>query len=559
MYKSFFGLNRNPFELSPDPFFLCPLGKSEESLATIHYAVTRRKGFVVLTGEVGTGKTLMIRYLCDLWKERQIPFAHVTAPRLSVTDFLSYVTFDLGIKVNEPTKGDLLRALYGFLVAQFEKGLTTILIVDEAHQTTRAVLEEIRVLTNFETAHEKLLQILLVGQPELDKKLDSFALRQLKQRIAIRCELEPLREKETGRYIEHRLRLGGANTQASTIFPADTVRAIHRYSSGIPRLVNSICEQALVAAYARQLLIVPVEIIHAVASYFRLEPGPDLGTTENVGMLEPEGNSTAVHPEPAAYAPVEKVLDLNTAFSQGPTAEAVPANHPLLSILAIGPREQSHVEDLPTTASVTDVSATETDRPASVAGADNNAETYVAAQSRMARDGSDPIEPWHEELSRDSNDTAPRLTTDTGQAPPRKASHEGSRLPPPSGTAVHAKAAMSWQRRSLISAGTIVLFVAGAGVVLFRSHVVGNAASTPAPGTEEPAMNTQGENSASQMEPSSAPPETTEHGAKTKAMGGRGSKHKRFAPRVASPDLAVPPPSNSNAPASSERSEPMHP
>jgi len=291
MYKTFFGLNRNPFELSPDPSFLCPLGKSEEALASIYHAVERRKGFVVLTGEVGTGKTLTVRYLCELWKDRQIPFANVIGPRLSVTDFLSYVAFDLGIKISESSKGNLLRALYQFLLTQFEKGLTTVLIVDEAHQLPGAVLEEIRLLTNFETAQEKLLQILLVGQPELETKLDSFELRQLKQRIAIRCQLEPFTEDETRRYIERRLTLAGASSQASSIFPLETVRGIYRYSTGVPRLVNSICEQALVAAYARQIHVVPAEMVDEVAEYFRLRPVLDLRRMKHaVASLETAKN-----------------------------------------------------------------------------------------------------------------------------------------------------------------------------------------------------------------------------------------------------------------------------
>ena len=170
--------------------------KSKDALASISDAIRQRKGFVVMTGEVGTGKTLVLRCLFELWEREEIPFAYFIGPRLSTIDFLSYITFELGINVAEPSKGNLLRALYGFLLAQFEKGLTTVLIIDEAHQMPRSVLEEIRLLTNFETAQQKLVQIVLVGQPELDKKLDSVELRSLKQRIAVRCQLEPLREEE---------------------------------------------------------------------------------------------------------------------------------------------------------------------------------------------------------------------------------------------------------------------------------------------------------------------------------------------------------------------------
>jgi general secretion pathway protein A len=280
MYKAFFGLHVSPFELSPDPFFMVSSEKSKEALASISGAVGRRKGFVVMTGEVGTGKTLILRCLFELWEREQIPFAYFIGPRLSTTDFLSYINFELGITVEEPTKGNLLRALYGFLLAQFEKGLTTVLVIDEAHQIPRSVLEEIRLLTNFETSQQKLIQIVLAGQPELDKKLDSPELRSLKQRIAVRCTLEPLRADEIRNYIERRLVLAGADVQVATIFPAETVKAIYCYSQGIQRLVNNICDQALVAACAQHLRVVPIGVIDEVASRFRLEPTPGLKQTE---------------------------------------------------------------------------------------------------------------------------------------------------------------------------------------------------------------------------------------------------------------------------------------
>jgi general secretion pathway protein A len=192
MDQDFFGINRSPFDLSPDPSFMWPTSTTREALASITYAVAFHKGFIVLTGEVGTGKTMVVRSLFDFWKSQGIAFANIFAPRLSVTDFLIMATSDLGIKVTEFSKATLLQALYGFLTNQFQKGLTTVLVIDEAHQLSTDVLEEIRMLTNVETNQQKLVQVLLVGQPELDRKLDSFELRQLKQRIAVRCQLEPL-------------------------------------------------------------------------------------------------------------------------------------------------------------------------------------------------------------------------------------------------------------------------------------------------------------------------------------------------------------------------------
>jgi general secretion pathway protein A len=272
MYEEFFGLISSPFQLSPDPFFMIPSEKSQEALASIYGAIRLRKGFVVMTGEVGTGKTLVLRCLMERLEREETPFAYFIGPRLSTVDFLSYIAFELGLSVPEPSKGNLLRALYVFLLSQFEKGFTTVLIVDEAHQMPRSVLEEIRLLTNFETAQQKLAQIVLVGQPELDKKLDTVELRSLKQRIAVRCHLEPLRAEDIGLYIERRLELAGAGSQAATLFPPESVQAIYSYSQGIPRLVNSICDQALTAACARQIRVVPVEVIKSVASHFRLEP-----------------------------------------------------------------------------------------------------------------------------------------------------------------------------------------------------------------------------------------------------------------------------------------------
>jgi len=318
MYKDFFGLSRNPFELSPDPSFRCCTEKSNAALASIMYAIANRKGFVVMTGDVGTGKTLIVRSLFEWWKSQGIAFANIFAPKLPVIDFLINATSDLGIKVTEPTKGNLLRAFYGFLVTQFQKGLTTVLVIDEAHQMPTAVLEEIRMLTNVETNQQKLVQVLLVGQPELDRKLDSFELRQLKQRIAVRCRLEPLTEEETRNYIQRRLNLAGANSQANTIFPAETVDVVHRYSRGIPRLINSICDHALVAAYTLQLRVVPVEIIEEVASLFRLDPAPDPKQTEKPLSLADQTEKSVPdeswHAVPSLKVSAMKVPDPDTSL-----------------------------------------------------------------------------------------------------------------------------------------------------------------------------------------------------------------------------------------------------
>jgi general secretion pathway protein A len=270
MYKAFFNLKRNPFEITPDPSFLFPTGRHNEALAALYYGVRRHKGFVVLTGEVGTGKTLLLRCLLQLLKQSaDVKYAYVFNGRLTPLEFLQYIAGDLGLPASGKNKSELLLQLAAYVVARGERKLTTVLVVDEAHHLSEEILEEIRLLTNLETAEEKLLQILLVGQPELDDKLDSMDLRQLKQRIAVRSHLAALDANETKGYIECRLQLAGS-AEPGKIFPAETVAAVHRHSRGIPRLINTICENGLIAAYARQSASVTPEMIDTIAADFRL-------------------------------------------------------------------------------------------------------------------------------------------------------------------------------------------------------------------------------------------------------------------------------------------------
>lgn len=271
MYKKFFGLTRSPFDISPDPYFLFPTPRHNEALASIVHGVIRRKGFMVLSGEVGTGKTLMVRCLLELLRTRGVASANVFNPRLRPKEFLHYVIGDLGMNpASVDNKGTLLLQLYNYLIARQHKNQTTVLIVDEAQNMDVELLEEIRLLTNLETAQQKLIQIVLVGQPELDQKLDSPQLRQLKQRITLRCSLESLEEVETRAYIWQRLKRAGMTFEAVLIFPPATVASIHDYSKGIPRLINIVCENALIQAYAQQSKTVTEEIIDEVANDLRL-------------------------------------------------------------------------------------------------------------------------------------------------------------------------------------------------------------------------------------------------------------------------------------------------
>ena len=269
MYKSFYSLKRNPFDITPDPSFLFPTNRHNEALAALYYGVRRHKGFVVLTGEVGTGKTVLLHYVLQLFKQsKDVAYAYIFNGRLSPVEFLQYVASDLGLPAGTKNKGELLLQIAHYVIGRSQRGLTTALVVDEAHHLSAEILEEIRLLSNLETPQEKLLQILLVGQPELDEKLDSVSLRQLKQRIALRSHLLPLSSDETKGYIESRLQLAGSPF-ASSVFPPETIAAVYQHSQGLPRLINTICENALIAAYARQMRSVSPEIIDNIATDFR--------------------------------------------------------------------------------------------------------------------------------------------------------------------------------------------------------------------------------------------------------------------------------------------------
>jgi general secretion pathway protein A len=272
MYKTFYQLARNPFDLTPDPVCFVPTSRHNEALAALYHGVRNHKGFIVVTGEVGTGKTLLLRCLINVLKDSQdINFAYVFNGRLSPTEFLQYILADFGLNVAGKNKYELLLDMGRFLVSRAENKMTTALIVDEAHHLSEDILEEVRLLSNLETSSDKLLQIVLVGQPELDEKLDSVKLRQLKQRIAVRTSLRALSHEETKEYIIWRLRVAGDGQRPDPLFPQESISSIYRYSGGLPRVINTICENSLIAAYVNQLPCVTAEIVEEVAQEFRLD------------------------------------------------------------------------------------------------------------------------------------------------------------------------------------------------------------------------------------------------------------------------------------------------
>lgn len=269
MYKQFFGLTRNPFEISPDPYFYHPTPRHNEALANLHYGVGRRKGFIVITGEVGTGKTLLVRCLLSELRKNNIAFGYVFNPLLPVVEFFQYIMADLGLPYSGRNKTEMLLDLNRFLIQRHARGLITALVVDEAQALRPELLEEIRLLTNLETSQQKLLQIVLLGQPELEIMLDSPELRQLKQRVSLRCQLQPLDEAQTHAYILSRLQRGGAPDEPP-IFSDEALTKIYEYSRGIPRLINNLCENSMVNAFANEQRPVTGNIVTDVAADFRL-------------------------------------------------------------------------------------------------------------------------------------------------------------------------------------------------------------------------------------------------------------------------------------------------
>jgi len=213
---------------------------------------------------------LLIRCLFRMLKDSGIAYAHVFNSRLSTLEFLHYIATEFGLATSGESKGEVLQDLRKCVVVRHQRKLTTMIVVDDAQDLSIGVLEEIRLISNLETEAEKLLQILLVGQQELDEKLDSFELRQLKQRIALRPHLEPFSLEETRGYIRHRLQRAGGSAEAQDLFPEEAIERVYRHSCGVARLINSICENALISAFARQSRRVPPEVIDEVAFDLRL-------------------------------------------------------------------------------------------------------------------------------------------------------------------------------------------------------------------------------------------------------------------------------------------------
>jgi general secretion pathway protein A len=269
MYKSFFGIKESPFNVNPDPRFLYLTKQIEETLTGLMYGIHTRKGFITLTGEVGTGKTTLINRLLDWLHHKRTRTAFLFNSRMNTNQLFDFILAEFDIPCESKSKSQQLMKLNHWLLERYRDGETVVLIIDEAQNLTFPVLEEIRLLTNLETSTEKLLQIVLSGQPELEEKLKLPELRQLRQRIMIRCRTAPLSKEETSQYVLERLKTAGAG--GDPVFSPKALDAIHLYSVGIPRVVNLLCEHSLVNAFAENQRPVGPKIVEDVAREFQLD------------------------------------------------------------------------------------------------------------------------------------------------------------------------------------------------------------------------------------------------------------------------------------------------
>ncbi|HYW41811.1 MAG TPA: AAA family ATPase [Bryobacteraceae bacterium] len=261
MYNEFFGLQKNPFNLTPDPEFLYLTPQHREALAGLTYAILARKGFVVLTGNAGTGKTTLLTRILEHLPASRIQSSVIVNPTLTPSEFLEATLLDFGFKDIPPSKAQRISILQSFLWRGHREGKITALIVDEAHKLSLELIEEIRLLGNFESASEKLLQILLVGQSELDDLLNCESLRQFKQRISLRLAIEPLSATEIEQYIQYRwMKAGGSRAP----FCAAAIDSIGQASEGIPRVINVLCDNTLMQAFGEESGIVEVRHVLAV-------------------------------------------------------------------------------------------------------------------------------------------------------------------------------------------------------------------------------------------------------------------------------------------------------
>lgn len=269
MYHGYFELRESPFNANPDPHYLYMTKETEEAIAGLVYGIQGRKGFITLIGEVGTGKTTLLNRLLEWLREQQVRTSFLFNSRINSSQLFDFILAEFEIPCETKSKSQQLMKLNHWLTERHRAGETAVLIIDEAQNLTYPVLEEIRLLTNLETSTAKLIQIILAGQSELDEKLKFPQLRQLRQRITVRCKTSPLTQEQTHEYVAERLRIAGAN--GTPIFSGQSLDVVHKYAKGIPRVINLLCEHALITAYADHQRPIPPDVIEEIAHEFQLD------------------------------------------------------------------------------------------------------------------------------------------------------------------------------------------------------------------------------------------------------------------------------------------------
>ena len=259
VYLDFYGLTDPPFDITPNPRFLFYSGRHREAYNHLMYGIRERKGFVQLTGEVGAGKTTLCRAMLEQLDNKHFATALILNPVMSPDELMKAIAIEFGLPVNGLDRLEILSVINHFLLHQYEDGKETVLIIDEAQDLTEDLLEQVRLLSNLETDDRKLLQIVLLGQPELRDRLNNHRLRQLRQRITVRYHLAPLSRQEVAQYVQHRLHVSGGNGTPS--FSRMALWRIYRYSKGIPRLINALCDKSLLAGFVQQRLQIDFSMV----------------------------------------------------------------------------------------------------------------------------------------------------------------------------------------------------------------------------------------------------------------------------------------------------------
>lgn len=320
MYEAFFNLRTKPFDLLPDPRFIYLSRSHKKALTYLDYGIRERSGFILLTGEVGSGKTTLIRDLLDKRYENVV-LSKIFNTRVTSEQLLAMINDDFGLAVKGKDKVSLIRELNEFLIVQYACGNQPILIIDEAQNLTPDLLEEVRMLSNLEASDSKLLQIILVGQPELRTILSTPELRQLRQRININCHLQALSREEIEQYIARRLEVAG--NPSAVHFPPDSLDAIFRYSRGIPRLINIICDFLMLSAFAEETTMLTVEMVQDVIgdldfeNYYWMADADGQGAVRGIGRFS---EAHAMPPAPELHSMLTDILRRIESIEQNVTA-----------------------------------------------------------------------------------------------------------------------------------------------------------------------------------------------------------------------------------------------